>query len=345
MNELPQNENYNIRSPEKANPMEVAREVIDNTDWKVIRGIFDEERRQSGVSENLPLAVGSPEHIHIYDFDTESDSAFLGIYNEDGTIGIAANTLSRTVEASERHDVPNAILSVLIHEQTHAAGRNQEKASELKEIGYWAFSALTGRSITTGASGYSYSETSRGGIEHNQFHDFNEAVTDLVAQEVYEKYHERTGIQESPEGYMESYLLQKVFLESFMSHVSTTVGIPREVVWQGIKQGYFAGLELGSTNLAALFNELALYEVMEKIRHVKVQELPKLTGQLGISELTPEIERRIEVAFAELENLLTEKLTELEGEDNYPFVKEIQDSYRQPLTDIGAARDNLGIGH
>ncbi len=114
----------------------------------------------------------------------------------------------------------------------------------------------------------------------------------------------RTGDAElKGQKFAQSYVPQRELLKAFLDYTATSTGVTREVVWQGIKQGYFSGLNLDSTELGALYSDLALDSFMRELKTLKKEKLiPGVISNLNLQldsahmpeDLVPQVRTAVE---------------------------------------------------
>lgn len=196
--------------------------------------ILNEMRRKSGVA---PL-TDSPA---IVSMASEEDRC----HSEDGAGGGYSPIKNRIrLDPTEMFMNGYEVLSTLIHERVHARGFNTIRvvAIHRKRTG----EILEPDSIRMGYEDYVTKE----------FLDFNEGVTELIAEEVYSEFIKRQGASKFLSGKVEggnrwyagyeyrTYGKEKSEVQSFISEFAQKFQVPESVVWKAVKRGYFEGLDL-----------------------------------------------------------------------------------------------------
>ncbi len=141
----------------------------------------------------------------------------------------------------------------------------------------------------------------------------NEAVTDTIAQEIYEEYLQRTGDREyfdsERAGYHEAYLGSRVLTKASVEIIASATGIPSEKVWEGFIQGYMSGVDLNSRELRESIEEVLFPGFMSKIKNAKSEEalpLERLVEQARNLPLSEEVKGKINAAFKKYQDWLQE---------------------------------------
>lgn len=284
-----------IRTPEEEKSFAETELALDKTDFDTLRAIFNEERVRSGAPVEESRFV-TRDRVKV----TKQTVGAAEYLKNERSIAINPTVMHRLFSQGNFEQSPdsggnleNQVRSTLVHEETHASARNKDNQHPALEFAYtFLLSRIAGPKVF-GASGYGYTEARDGRHENVKFILFNEAVTDLLAEEVYKEYQTRTGTTSLGE-YRPAYLIPRALLESFLLHTAETAGIPRDTVWNSIKRGYFEGLNLDDTELAAGFDELALTEVIAGMRKISDQrEIPALIQNLSMDKSSEESRKRI----------------------------------------------------
>lgn len=253
-------------------------EVIDRLDIKVLKDIFGEYRRRSGMNDK--------------DFLVEKQGISVasgngGDFNE-GHIIIGAGFLHPKdlypEEKRTKMDFRNQILCALLHEETHAASFNYYAPSKYKKGGWRASlkSFFQAEPFLAKQSGFRRAVYKKGTYNKTSFRNFNEGVTDKVAEEVYTEYLKRTGDRDyfiasgQTTRYIESYLGPRAMVTAFVEILAKAEGVPSDQIWNAVKQGYMSGLDLQNNDLVRSFDEIFFPEVMKKMgsNTVDERELP-----------------------------------------------------------------------
>ncbi len=148
--------------------------------------------------------------------------------------------------------------------------RRHKKLDVLKLL--WSFATNQESEIAPG--GFYRKKTLKGRHLRDEFLAFSEGVTELIAEEVFTEYLKRTGASTELKGsksapeYIEGYLGMRPIVRAFIASVAERTGVPYEVVWGSIKQGYFVGEDLGQNELIETFGEIGLDAAAQAVRHV-----------------------------------------------------------------------------
>lgn len=242
--------------------------MIKSIDFTTLKNIFGEMRQKSGVGAESDFV--SAEGV-VIDKDTGSESA--GVYRP-GKVYLNPIRIAKNGFTS-REDFARKLLSVLVHEETHASGENKGCAGAVADGIKQLRSYFTSKFVETEHTGFSRKGYNKGNF-HLKAYCFNEAATDLIAEDVYKEYLRRTGEQKNftraggNKEYFESYEGGRFFLNVFQEKISQVCNVPYEKVREAMTQGYMSGLDIGQTELASLFDDIfypGCIAAVEKIWH------------------------------------------------------------------------------
>lgn len=287
-----------------------AKKVIENIDYKTLKSIFDEMRLRAGATGVSGFC--GPERIAI------DNGIGGGQYEMKKGIAIAPRFLSKR----EPEDISpvafrNHIFSAAIHEETHASSKNSEDIPKGAKYLWMRMKSLFKRSSPYEVSGYDRRQFYKGSQERS-FMDFNEGVTDKIAEEVYAEYLKRRGEknivsdQNHPAQYnVEAYLGSRAMVTGFIEIVAKSTGVPSETVWEAVKQGYMTGLDLRETELQEAFEEIFSEEFMDRMAKWGSGEYAGVHAEMLETvkslELTEEAQEKVRLAFEKYQKAQEDK--------------------------------------
>jgi hypothetical protein len=197
--------------------------------------ILNEMRRNSGVSALL-------DHPTIVSEALEEDE-----FCREGGVGGGYSPIKNRIRLDPTENFNNGyeLLVTFIHERVHARGFNTFRAvaHHRRRTG----EILEPDSIRIGYENYVTKE----------FSDFNEGMTELIAEEVYVELIRRQGMAKFVSGKVEdgkrwyagyeyrTYEDEKSKVRDLVAHISETRQVSERTVWNAMKRGYFEGLDLG----------------------------------------------------------------------------------------------------
>ena len=261
------NEEYNdgwnngeaIENPESAHLIEY---ILSTLDFEKLKGVFLEELRKSGVpEENINIGVLDK----IIAFPNSNDLIGSMYYAFINRIAFSANSKSfielkqQMIDNKELPpDVLMGVQLLFIHEVCHAFSRVRISFTDVDEKNF----------VYNQDVGYSISTISQedGGLDSSVklFEVFNEGVTQRIAEEVFLEYSKRVGISEEVKSFLAKFnsssssLQYRVYenqVDSICERISDYAGIPKDVVWEGFKRGYFEKPELFHKETLELFRD------------------------------------------------------------------------------------------
>lgn len=154
-------------------------------------------------------------------------------------------------------------LQIIIHELVHAASaflyRNHGIPNEdMIKLGY---------------------AQQKGLRSNRQYSAFDEAVTEKVAQEVMEKYAQRTGMTKelelfvSNENKFSPYVPQIEFLENTINKIAVACGVPADAVWDAVKKGKFGNSELDDPGVEEELVEIFNAKFVKRLKGGKLEDM------------------------------------------------------------------------
>ncbi len=284
MNELPPKQNQYERfglSSETA-------KILSRVDIDKLRELFEEEAEKSGLEKwDIDLVESAFSDVNVRDVEEGRGG---GYNSADRSITIMnREAFDRFMKKGTPYELH--VLSVFFHEQTHAASRTSHYADY--QVGYQQEVRFEGESSLRLA-----------------FVLFNEAITDLISEEIFHEYERRYGFtnEENPDSlekteYVTSYNFGRTIVKQFIEKVARECEVPEQTVWQGIKRSFFGNEDLLSTEFRALFGET----VDEKL----LMQLAKMEGEISSEALAVSTKLFIDNWSASLKerwvNLLSKK--------------------------------------
>ncbi len=274
--------------------------TIDRVDFGVIKDIFTEIRRKSGVEEDFQVVDKRGITVKLEALLNPNAADYSGIENK-----IRLFYPFQT-NYSSHENLRNEVLSNIMHEETHAAGKVEDCSSwEARKLKWESF--FSGKVIEYGKYGYSQSWVRKGEFYAN-FNYFNEGVTDKIAEEVYEEYLKRTGEtgyflgEKGNKRYSPGYLPSRALVTAFIEVVASSTHMPSDKIWEAIMQGYMIGLKLDESELKEAFDEIFYKGFVDSIGvndPDKEEDLPlgALEVKLKQVELDDIARERIKKAF------------------------------------------------
>jgi hypothetical protein len=149
------------------------------------------------------------------------------------------------------------ILATLCHEQVHARSTTAEDHQHMQTLKK-LLSHVTPFPLKVGGSGYrdiAYMDGRRV-VSHKLF---NEGVTDLLGEEVFKKYLERSGDRamymndKGDVSYGRSYEVAKKFIRTFCAKLAVAGGVPVDAVWGAVVEGYFNQQDMSLKTMKRIF--------------------------------------------------------------------------------------------
>lgn len=275
-----------------------SQEIIRGVDFGTLKDIFIEERRKAGVEKTDKFHC-SLDRVSLRDLGIAAGGQQEGkVYLN--PVVISEGQIDDNFEKipPQKLNLEGEIVSTLIHEETHGAAMNTgSPVSPPTEIGALIRTYFFSKPARLDVSGYgSGGRFEKGRSQGMRYFFFNEAVTDKIAEDVWSEYRVRTGQHNGKEEkFRSNYFYVVSLLEAVLSHISVKTEVPYDEVWKSVKQGYFTGLDLDSTELAEAFDELAMAGLMQDVATLKTGPvIPALIENLDIEHATPEVQARIE---------------------------------------------------
>ncbi len=248
----------------------VVKQVLEKLDMGVLKAVFIDEIKKSGVpQENMNVAAMEK----IFPFHkTGSGATYEPLTND-----IRLSTSSKGFQLAREHirrreAIPEDLILLLqlflVHEMCHAFSRNRinSDTGSDKEI----------ETITSHSGFHSEEETffkptsltrlEKKGESAVIFEALNEGITQRIAEEVFLEYGKRVGISDrvrmpvklfmgESENTVPRYTMYAGVVDSMCERIGVYIGIPKEVVWNSFKRGYFENPNLFQKETHELFDE------------------------------------------------------------------------------------------
>lgn len=240
-----------------------ARETLSRIDYDVLRGVFDELRARSG--EQGVGGFCDSDRIRV------DDAMIGGEYDPKDGITIGSHQfLAHESARISRAEFRNMVLSAVIHEESHASSKNIDRREVSKGLS-GTIRSFFGKHDSDLVIGY-HRRQFENGKKNIIFRDLNEGVTERIAEEVQREYLRRTGDgavfsdREHPAEYHAvAYLGSRAMTDAFVEIVAKSSGVPAGTVWEALKQGYMAGVDLRETELERAFEEVFSEGFIERL--------------------------------------------------------------------------------
>jgi len=237
-----------------------AERLFSTLDTRALGEIFQEERKRSGVLSD------DPEFNIAYDPSLPADGVWRDL---EKTIVFNLERAYRSLQKDNEYynrsqTFENYLASGFIHELTHAYGHNSCAYPEPQELLKAVLKTIFKKDpVNIQQMGYVQRDVKRG-LPKTKYNYFNEAITDMIAGEVFTEYKKRTADDDLEDDYQPSYLVPRTQLEAFIVLVSKHTDTAPEEVWKAIKQGYFSGLNLDESDLGSIYDDLIISGLGER---------------------------------------------------------------------------------
>jgi len=234
--------------------------VLNAVDFDLLKSIFLDYARKAGVPEGGMNFV-SKDRIR-----ASVDAPLMaGQYNGfDNLIGISYPEATR---GHQEEDAFMAVLSTLVHEETHAVARNLVKTKTNEKM-------TTGRPeisihIDGVKSGYAIMNEGQARV----LEGFNEGMVEKLSREVRDRYlaarPNLAPTQENKERARGAYQSEVMLVEALIKRIAKEVELPEDMIWGGFVRGLFQGDEINKGELATAFAEMLGEEFIEKLSTMK----------------------------------------------------------------------------
>jgi hypothetical protein len=237
---------------------------IEQIDFGILRDIFSEYAERSGVDPST-INFQSADKIQIL---AQSRTEVPALFDSKEGILLNVSALERmNVEGMEL--APN-LRRILFHEETHASG-NQNECSDEKIQALLSEKDEYGVVQAIETSGYRQKLVEEG-KKRTILKLFNEGVTDLIAEEVYQGYHARLG-EHTGTPFLRSYEGKpQQLVEMLVESLALKTGVQRTSVWESLVQGYFTGMSLRDEEVRQLFLDTFGIHIVDKLENIQTKD-------------------------------------------------------------------------
>lgn len=244
--------------------------VLEQVDFTALESIFRDKIASLGLD---------PNSAHFVPRDQISDMSKLGNYRGQGGVYKEKDMqiqlshpwikrISALRSFGERGpSYADSVFSMLCHEETHAVSGQQceDWGSTVvpfvehreQNIGFMQKPAIRfGGKLTV------YPEQAR-------FVMFNEGVTDMIGEEVFQSYQAaRPATDELPlEQYLDNYLTGRKLVHAVLDKIAEECELDPDLIWCSLQRGYFAGEDLAGDTMRRLFDRVAPDSLFENIKN------------------------------------------------------------------------------
>ena len=111
------------------------------------------------------------------------------------------------------------------------------------------------------------------------FKFFNEGITDIIGEQVYDEYLRRTGSanevtdEKNNTTYVEAYVGSRALVTAFIEMIAQASDIPSDKVREGVISGYMNGIDLDDSELAPALNQIFYPEFIKQLRDAQLSEI------------------------------------------------------------------------
>jgi hypothetical protein len=216
------------------------REYINSFKEDVVKDIFTTVLRRSGdeavMSKFIPfkdiqLVRGEREKAHNEMLTQKSEEG-----RQEGAYDLLTKKLLVDTVFVKRESVEatrSAALGVILHEELHALTHKEIDGKDHMQVGLEEVFVSNG-------------------IPAKSWTDFNEGMTEIIMDDLFEEYLRRTGdrkdftIRDYKDGVVNSsyqaYFYERMFVNSIFMSISKDLGIPLDVVREAFAQAYISGM-------------------------------------------------------------------------------------------------------
>lgn len=208
--------------------------VLDAIDFDKMHELYKEKIMRCGVD---PEVMG---------FAARKDikGAQASLFKR-GVIAVSSNEWGIILVPNSKEEIANyeaTVLGAIFHEETHRASHTTHGNIVFDEQ----------------SSGYERARIDVLTLRRT-FGMFNEGVTDMIAEEMFDEYTRRYGVDldnlPSKLKYKQRYTVGRRIVSFVCERVAKGCGLSRDVVWRGIQRGYFEGLDLSHGEGRTLLEE------------------------------------------------------------------------------------------
>lgn len=282
-------------------------EAINQIDFSALKQVYEDKMRKLGLNANSVSFVDRENFRNIPTIQSAIGRG--GVYKDEKNEIWLSSMWPKVIEkVAENQTFNNAILSLVCHEETHATSDQKCAGWENAEM---PFVEKQEKQI-----GFQQYERYRlfGGLplpQEAEYTIFNEGVTDMIGEEVYDTYISNTDRSTERKGvtreYFKAYPTGRKLVNSVIDKISSECGLDEELVWSVIQRGYFAGEDIGSDTMKRLFNKVAPESLFQDIREAGGEFSPRIPAaikQIKSRQWSEEDKKRIRRWFKYVGNVM-----------------------------------------
>lgn len=247
------------------------RKKLESINEAVLEDIFRTIMRRSGVEEKVHMYIPMSEVVCVDNPEVKSSGTY---YPQEHKIEINLPYVARENDAEERA----AVTKVAIHEEVHALSKGglvfDDAEYEVEDhIGF----AIERRDEITKE------------VVRKSFTLFNEGMTELIADDVYEEYVRRTGeraaySQETETGSslmrFTTYHEGRIAVNAIISQIAKDIGVSQDSVREGFVALYMSGA--GIESIAPDVREATKIDLIKDLKDLGPEETMRRVS--GVSE-------------------------------------------------------------
>ena len=256
-------EEARLERVEKVKQSEDLRSFLKEVDFRILRNIFERFVEKSQVDSHTLNLIKSDR----ISSRTGGWGNSIGSYSStENIIGLDFDRLKTVYDNHQEINIRLAALFALIHEEVHATSKVQFRGLEVSPD----YSRHR-----EDRSGYHVSILRRERADPNErpihedlYKDFDEAVTEKLALEVFEEYITATGFStrdavakfrdlrtKHPED-ISPYEKNLLFLETLIERITHEIWVSHDLVWRAIIRGKYEGEDFQDPELRSAFSDM-----------------------------------------------------------------------------------------
>lgn len=276
---------------EKGQPEIVKADIekmLDEVDFNCLKAVFQEKRKQLGIKDAEQVNFVGREAIV-----GNASSGLAHYYSATKRIGLKYSAIERSVKDYAPQERFFKFLGTLTHEECHAAS-------------YYAYNQIqiekedVNGIITEKIEGYRKYQQIKESGEHKDvllFDIFNEAITEMLAEEVFLDYCKRKAYDENvvknflkKSRFFDSYKMEHDFykteyvpiVEKFITLISVSKKQGYADIWRDLQRGYFEGKDLYTDQMTSWLNKIFGNDFLENLATLaEPQEIERFSTRLN----------------------------------------------------------------